>query len=100
MVKLRGELDLAKCDVLMRLLADALGGDGVQRVEVDVADLDFLDAAGVGALLAARGQAEAQGKTIGLRRVTGLPLRVLEITGVVGLLDAKADDAAGRGHAG
>ena len=99
-VRLRGELDLATGDALLRVLADALSCDGVQRVEVDLADLDFLDASGVGVLLSFRSQAEAQGKTVGLRRVAGLPLRVLEVTGVLGLLDAKASGAAERGHAG
>jgi anti-anti-sigma factor len=96
MVRVRGELDLATCDLLMRVLTDALDSDTVRRVEVDLADLDFLDASGVSALLTVRGQAEAHGKSLGLRRVTGLPLRVLEITGVLDLFDAKAEDTPER----
>lgn len=100
MVRVRGELDLDSCDLLLQVLTDALRRDAVNRVDVDLADLEFLDASGVSALLSFRSLVQAQGKALRLRQATGLPLRVLAITGVLGLLDAKEDDAAGRGHAG
>jgi anti-anti-sigma factor len=84
-----GEIDIAVADVLTTAVAGTLRTDGVRLVEADFTGVRFLDACGVSALLRAHNAAEAHGKTLRIHGVNGLPLRVLEITGVLGLLDGK-----------
>jgi anti-anti-sigma factor len=88
-VVVRGELDMAVADVLLLAVAGALCTDGVRSVEIDSSGLRFIDACGVSALLTAHKEAQAQGKSFRLCGTSGLPLRVLEITGVLGLLTGK-----------
>lgn len=100
-VTVRGELCFDTREVLPPVVTAALRRDTVDRVELNLADLSFLDAAGLSVLLTLHSQAQAQSKALSVSRAAGLPLRVLEITGMLGLLGGKADQAtADHDHAG
>ena len=80
-VRLRGELDVYSAPTLRRTLADINVRDGV-KVALDVAELTFMDAAGLGALLAARRDVLARGGDMVLHAPSPAVSRVLRITGV------------------
>lgn len=84
-VTLVGALDLHTADELAAALAGALG-PGVSRVELDAAGLDFADSAGLRALLAARAEANAAGRSFGVVHARGSLARLIEITGLSELL--------------
>ena len=94
-----GKVDISTSDVLLQVLLGALTADGTWRVEVDLTKATLLDASGVGVLLDARRQALARDKELRVRGATGLALQVLEITGVLGLLDGKGDTEPRNGQA-
>lgn len=78
---MEGELDIATTDELRRRLTDALSAvDGGVRLVVDLTRLDFCDASGLGALLAARETAERLGAKVRLAITEGRVLRVIRLT--------------------
>ncbi len=80
------------------VLADAVGRPGVVAVHADLADLDFLDSAGIRALLTAYHHAQMCGRSFTVVRARGTVRRVLEIAGLLQILcaePARHDDAAG-----
>jgi stage II sporulation protein AA (anti-sigma F factor antagonist) len=89
-VTVGGEIDPETSDMLFGALIAALSVDDVRHVAVDLAHVTFLDASGIGVLLAAQNRALAAGKMLRVCAVAALPLRVLEITGVLDRLYAKA----------
>jgi anti-anti-sigma factor len=78
-VTISGEIDIATC----RAMRDALAtGPGPAHLEVDMSAVTFMDASGIGVLLAARQQAVDAGGSLTLRA----PSRaVRRLTGVLGL---------------
>jgi anti-anti-sigma factor len=87
-----GEVDLATSDLLFDALVSVLSDEETEQVEVDVREVTLLDASGIGVLLAARNHARARGKDLRMYGASGLPLNVLEVTGVLGVLGGKPDD--------
>jgi len=85
-VALRGEIDLATADGIGVAVRTALSDPGCRRVQVDLADVEFLDCAGVRALLDARGQAERRGVRFGVVHARGGVRKILMLTGVYGTL--------------
>ena len=94
-VVVTGQADLASSDVLFAALAEAVAIDGVRHVDVDLTGVDLLDAAAVGVLLAVRHRAQRRRTTLRVTGAAGLPLQVLEITGVLGLLGGKSETGPG-----
>jgi anti-sigma B factor antagonist len=88
-VTVSGEVDPATSDVLFDVLVRALSAARTTHVEVDLAEVTLLDASGIGVLLAARNRAHTAGKTLSVCAATGMPLRVLEVTGLLGSLHGK-----------
>jgi anti-anti-sigma factor len=86
-----GDIDLESSDVFFHVLTGALVANGSLRVEVDLTGVTLIDASGIGVLLAVRNRAHARGTALRVYGAWGLTLQVLEITGVLGLLDGKAD---------
>ncbi len=76
---------------LRREVADALRA-GARRIDVDVSGVKYLDAAGLGALVASRRLAHEAGAEFRLTGVVGKPLEMLRITG----LDRKLLRRSGR----
>jgi len=97
-IALSGVVDFANVAplraVLSALLDSAATGDPgwLSEIIVDVADVGLLDAAGLGALVAARQRGERIPVSVGVRGATGRVLRVMEIAGDAKNLMIDSDD--------
>lgn len=80
-VALTGELDLVAAGSLVELFSAVLAGPGLDRVEVDVAQVSFLDLAGVRALLRAHELATEQGVLLCVRNPQPHIAWLLQATG-------------------
>lgn len=84
-----GELDLATGPELQRVGRQALAGEGIERLVLDADGLEFVDSAGIGALLQVR-QATPDPVVMSLVNARGQVLRTLQLTGlseIFGLAD-------------
>lgn len=83
-VALQGQVDLATAPQLAQAVAGATKqGDAVV---VDLTDVDFLDSAGVRALVESAQAAASAGVAVTVTGASGWVARVLEITGVAEFL--------------
>jgi anti-anti-sigma factor len=83
-----GELDVATT-AQFRASVDGLDDPASpSHVTVDLSRLDFIDAAGIGALLSLRNAIDEVGGSIRVRSAKPHVRRVLELAGVIDLLDA------------
>jgi anti-anti-sigma factor len=73
-----GEIDLVTAPVLQRSI-DAAVASGRPTIVIDLSGTTFLDARGVGALVAARKQANRSGTRLVIRKPPALVRRVLEL---------------------
>jgi anti-anti-sigma factor len=89
-VVVSGEIDMAVTAALSASVLGVLRADEVRLVEVELSAVGFIDACGVGALVAARNDARGQGKSLVVCGARGMPRRVLEMTGVLGVLAGKS----------
>ncbi|TDC96516.1 anti-sigma factor antagonist [Actinomadura sp. 7K507] len=89
-VAVTGELDLRTADALRARLVE-VHASGPRRLVADFAGVPFCDAAGLGALVAARNQIAASGGEIVLAGVRPAQLRLLRITGLHRLFAVHAD---------
>lgn len=78
-VTISGEIDIATCRAMREALAT---GPGPAHLEVDMSAVTFIDASGIGVLLAARREAMEAGGSLVLRAPSWAVLRV---AGVLGL---------------
>jgi anti-anti-sigma factor len=77
-----GELDLATVDILRSAAEEQMTGGGLGELEMDLAELTFLDSSGLGALLQIRSDAMARGATFRISAVAPGVARVIEIAGL------------------
>ena len=86
-VVLRGEADVSSravlCEVLSRVIASGAGD-----VVVDLAEVTFIDTAGVRALATAQQLLDRGGRRLTFRSPSRLALRVLDVFGLTDLVDA------------
>lgn len=83
-----GELDVATAP----LLADGLTVTTSKmwpRVVLDLSNLDFLDAAGLGAIVQARNELRSRSGELTLRAPSPFAARTLEVAGLAGLQEQK-----------
>jgi anti-anti-sigma factor len=85
-LRLIGELDLAAVPALQAGLAELDGRD----VVLDCSELTFIDCTGLGALVAAHHGCAGAGSRLTLVAPSGCLTRLLELTGVDGLLPVRA----------
>ncbi len=83
---LAGELDIATSDQLDSAMADTVAVPRVATVIVDLAAVSFCDSSGISALVRGRATAAGHGITYQVVNATGAVRRILEITGVWGVL--------------
>jgi len=79
---LGGELDVAAVPTFREVLDDQLDLGG-RRVVVDLAELEFIDAAGIAELVGAGRRAERIGGAVTIRSPQPAVRRALDITGVL-----------------
>lgn len=82
----RGDVDLVSHEQLREALNIAVAGTQPRPIEVDLSGVTFLDATGVGIMVAAYNSARRQGLTLRVGGAAGIVRRVLEITGAAGVL--------------
>ncbi len=81
LVLLAGELDTSNVAQLYEELAD-LTREGVRRIAIDLAELEFVDSTGLSALIAAHKRAEALGGELILLSPNRDIRRLFEVTGI------------------
>lgn len=86
-----GEVDVLVASRLVGQLLDLLVLDNPATVVVDLSQTTLLTAAGINALLEARRTAVANDQRLRVCGAQGIVRQVLEITGLLHLLEAKAD---------
>ena len=84
-VSLTGELDLAEVELEPLLLRIAESGPAATIV-LDVSELAFIDAYGVGVIVSAWKAAKARGRVLRVDGVHGLPARVFGLVGLEPML--------------
>ena len=82
---LKGELDMAGGDALVRRVTE-LAAASPAPVEIDMAEVGFIDSSGVRALLRLHEAAVASGGTLRVRNLTPDVRRLLDLVGVTELL--------------
>ncbi|HSL56485.1 MAG TPA: STAS domain-containing protein [Acidimicrobiales bacterium] len=82
-VVVRGELDVTSSPSLVEHL-DRLAVAGASRVTLDCRHVAFVDASGLGALLAARDRLEGDGRAITLRHPSPVMRRLLHLADLSG----------------
>jgi len=76
-----GDLDLSTADEFEEVVSAHVAGDA-DEVIVDLAEVRFVDSAGINVLLKGRRLADRHGHRFRATRADGLVLEVLELTGV------------------
>jgi anti-sigma B factor antagonist len=84
-LEVRGEVDLVNSAVLQRAIIDVIAA-GSAEVVVDMAETSFIDAAGIGALMAAANEARRAGGRLVLRAPSPAVRRVVDVLDLSGLL--------------
>jgi anti-sigma B factor antagonist len=85
-VELSGELDMAAAFRLESELERLLDTPGIDGVVLDLAEVSFLDSAGLGALLSIREQATRLGRDVRIDRMSEPVRRVLDATATRSIL--------------
>ncbi|MEV8517367.1 STAS domain-containing protein [Dactylosporangium sp. NPDC051484] len=90
-ITVQGEIDLATAGQLRdAIIAAVTDAEPDISLVVDLAELRFIDSAGISALLRGRRSALAAGRTFRVDGAAGLVLEVLQLTGVWSLLSGEA----------
>jgi anti-anti-sigma factor len=77
-----GEIDIANAEAFTGEARSVLeGADG--QVILDLRDCTFIDSSGIRALVLLANEQQARGQTLKVSRVTGEPLRVLRLSGLL-----------------
>lgn len=80
-VRMRGELDIATADQAYTYLRDVVDGQD-EPVSMNLSELTFCDAAGLGVLARAAGHARRSGRPLKLTAARPALLRIMHITGM------------------
>lgn len=82
-----GELDLAAADDLLQTANAALADSDCDELVLDLAELSFIDSAGLGTLVAIRNATLDRGVTLHLRDATQPVRRLMEITNLASVFN-------------
>jgi anti-anti-sigma factor len=85
-LEVAGELDLVTVGRLQTAVDEVLQTPQLASVEIDLAQVAFLDSSAVSVLVRSREQAAAGGVHLRVVALQAIPLRVLTVTGVLELL--------------
>lgn len=82
-----GDLDMAAAFELETRLETILRTEDVNAVALDLAEVGFIDSAGLGALIAVRDRAHQLGIELMITRVSDRVRRILHMTGLSGITE-------------
>jgi anti-anti-sigma factor len=85
-LRLAGDIDLATEPALWDNVEKAVTADGIELVVIDLAEATFMDCFGLSALVRGARLAAGNGRRLRVVNPTGIPLIVLQLTGVFGIL--------------
>jgi anti-anti-sigma factor len=91
-VAVAGEVDLATASVLRDRLLEVLSDQRPAALDVDLAEVTFLDCTGITALVDARNAAVQTGYQIRVSHPQPIVRRVLDLTGLLGVLTAPSNE--------
>jgi anti-sigma B factor antagonist len=83
---LAGDVDLATAPALWDAVEKAVTADGIAIVVVDLAETTFMDCFGMSTLIRGSRLAADSGRRLRAVNAAGIPLIVLQTTGVSGIL--------------
>ena len=86
-IELSGELDIASAAEVEARLLQLQSGDAPERLVIDLSEVQFLDSTGLSLLINADRRARGEGRRLTVISGTGAPRRILEISGLHGLID-------------
>jgi anti-anti-sigma factor len=86
-----GEVDLATVPVLRDTLLNVLCDQHPAVLDVDLAEVTFLDCTGLGVLVAVRNAAVRTGSRLRVTNPQPIVRQILEVTGLLGVLTAEVD---------
>jgi anti-anti-sigma factor len=92
-IGLRGELDVADAPTLAAVLTSAID-NGVRRLVLDLVELAFIDAAGIGVIVRAHNRLTTLGGVLTVRSPSPMLRRILDLTGLADLVQPVAPEAA------
>ena len=79
-ISITGEVDYASADLLTAAGEDALSADGTGTLEISLAAVTFMSAAGIGALVAINNTARQHGQKVFVSDASRCVARLLELT--------------------
>jgi anti-anti-sigma factor len=85
-VRVRGELDLPHASMLRATITELLNRRDVTAINLDIAEVTFVDSAGLGTLIVAHRISAAAGVKLSLSAVSPFAARVLTVVGAEALL--------------
>jgi anti-anti-sigma factor len=77
-----GEIDMTTVDALRHTLSTVLSQERPQHIDVNLAEVTFMDSSGINAMMACRADASPSGCRITISHPVPMVRRVLSITGV------------------
>jgi anti-sigma B factor antagonist len=92
-VDLGGEITLGPGSALLRSTVKQLLADGRKKIVLNLADVDYVDSAGIGELVSGYTSARHQGGEIKLVQLTKRIRDLLQITRLVTVFDVHATEA-------
>ena len=92
-IAVSGEIDVSNASELRDALDDALKA-GADAVDVDLADVSYIDSTGIGVLVGAANRAAETGTTLVVSRPQRNVRRVLDLLGVGDELNVRDDSQA------
>lgn len=93
-VNVHGELDVATRPALWSTLSRAMAENDITSVSVNLEKLEFIDAHGMGALVAARNVLRTQSRDFGILNLSTRFARLIALAGLGELLDYCEQDRA------
>jgi anti-sigma B factor antagonist len=87
LLRLSGELDIATAPIL-RQAGEILAGQPAQDLVIDMSGVTFMDACGLGALIAVAATQQELGAKLSCIGISGLTRELFTVAGVSVLLDA------------
>ncbi len=92
-VVVQGEVDVSNADILRNAINDALKYDGIQSVEIDLADVPYIDSTGIGVLVGAAHKAHDTGISFAVMDAQDNVVRILGMLGVDEVIDVRSSDS-------